>query len=150
MPCCRSINWLLNWLLLKFKDSDLRPRLFLPWLLCPLLTSWNSFVFIAKSIVLLGQISRSLGIKFFTFVGFCLIYCLRLRLNFGIYAIHCSLPLRCSALYQISVRQNANFADGFLQISPHGEHPCHSLTLPINSVCAGTCTLPVKKLCPTY
>jgi hypothetical protein len=65
-------------------------------------------------------------------------------------AIHCSLSLRCSALYQISVRQNAYFADGFLQISPCGKHPCHSLTLPINPACAGTFTLQVKELCPTY
>lgn len=102
---------------------------------------WNS---------LLGRSSRSLGLKFFPFVGFCLIYCKRVRLNFGLYAIHCSLTPRYSALYQVSVRQNANSADGFLQILPHDRHPCHSLTLPINTACTGTCTLPVKELCPTY
>lgn len=75
---------------------------------------------------------------------------LTVTVEFWACAIHCSLPLHCTALYQISVRHNANFADGFLQISPHGEHPCHSLSLPINSVCAGTCTLQVKELCPTY
>jgi hypothetical protein len=42
-----------------------------------------------------------------------------------------------TALKQISVRQNANFADGFLQILPLGRHPCHSLTLPINRGCKG-------------
>ncbi|MFA5818714.1 MAG: hypothetical protein WC854_05495, partial [Bacteroidales bacterium] len=40
--------------------------------------------------------------------------------------------------------------DGFLQILPHGKHPCHSLTLPVNPVCTGTYTLLVKELCPTY
>jgi len=48
------------------------------------------------------------------------------------------------------VRQNANFADGFFQILPHGKHPCHSLSLPFNSACTGTYTLQEKKLCPTY
>ena len=40
-----------------------------------------------------------------------------------------SLSMR-SSLYQISVRQNAKFADDFFQIPPHDGHPCHSLTLP--------------------
>ncbi|HSW67998.1 MAG TPA: virulence RhuM family protein, partial [Bacteroidales bacterium] len=47
-------------------------------------------------------------------------------------------------------RQNANFADGFFQILPHGKHPCHSLTLPFNSACTKTCTSLVKESCPTY
>ena len=69
-----------------------------------------------------------------------IVYAKRLRLNFGLAQSIARLP-PFYALYFVSVRQNYRFANGFLQICSHPQHPCQLLTLPINSARTETFTL---------
>lgn len=69
-----------------------------------------------------------------------IVYAKRLRLNFGLPQSIARLP-PFYALYFVSVRQNYRFANGFLQICSHPQHPCQLLTLPINSARTETFTL---------